>query len=337
MILTFFSFFLIGILFFSTQEEIIDVRSLIPYSVDPHILLVLPDWNPIRVAEDIALLDQLTRGRVDFGVARGLNSRCTIQFSPEADRRDELVNRALFKEVLDIVLEAWTQESFSYKGEFFNYPVPGWKETNPLERDSRFHSENGELIALGITPNTYQKPHPPVYNMVESVNSHVFSAQQGIAAMCFSLSVGRIKEAWNAYREIASSTPSRNINNQNNLAIMRPTYLADTYEQAVADARLGTNLLGDWSSNQPHKARRAMVSEDELVEDDLNLDWFDFQIKHDQILVGSPDSVTEQIDRIRAETGCEHLAFFLNIPKLSFDQVMHSLDLMSTHVIPRFQ
>ena len=48
---------------------------------------ILPDWNPIRVAEDIALLDQLTRGRVDFGAGRGINTRSTIQFSKEADRR----------------------------------------------------------------------------------------------------------------------------------------------------------------------------------------------------------------------------------------------------------
>ena len=80
-----------------------------------------------------------------------------------------------------------------------------------------------------------------------------------------------------------------------------------------------------------------MVSEEELEEGDLDLDWFDFQLKHDLILVGSPDSVSEQIERLETETGCPHLAFFLNIPLLSFQQVMHSLDLASSKVIPRLQ
>ncbi len=42
---------------------------------------VIPDWHPIRVAEDIALMDQLTRGRVDFGIARGIDTRNPIPLS----------------------------------------------------------------------------------------------------------------------------------------------------------------------------------------------------------------------------------------------------------------
>ena len=117
---------------------------------------------------------------------------------------------------------------------------------------------------------------------------------------------------------------------------MRPTYIADTHEQAVADAREGTNLLASWITTDPDKIRKIMVSEEELEEGDLDLDWFDFQLKHDLILVGSPDTVSEQIERLESETGCPHLAFFLNIPLLSFQQVMHSLDLAATKIIPRF-
>ena len=296
---------------------------------------ILPDWNPIRVAEDIALLDQLTRGRVDFGVARGINNRATIQFREEADRRNEQ-HRALFNETLEVILGAWRNDAFSYKGQFFTYPAPGWQETNPLGRDSRFHSETGELKALGLTPKPFQRPHPPVFNMVESSSSHAYSARMGIGAMCFSISHGRIKDAWRAYNNAASEAAGHDVPYGQNLAVMRPTYIADSYEQAVADAREGTNLLASWITTDPDKVRKIMVSEEELEEGDLDLDWFDFQLKHDLILVGSPDSVSEQIERLETETGCPHLAFFLNIPLLSFQQVMHSLDLASSKVIPRF-
>ena len=58
----------------------------------------LPDWHPIRVAEDIAMLDHLTGGRVDFGIIKGLNSRVNGNFNIHADRRDQERNTALFLE-----------------------------------------------------------------------------------------------------------------------------------------------------------------------------------------------------------------------------------------------
>ena len=48
--------------------------------------VILPDWHPIRVAEDIAMLDNMTKGRVDFGIARGYDSRSALQFNVHADR-----------------------------------------------------------------------------------------------------------------------------------------------------------------------------------------------------------------------------------------------------------
>ena len=117
---------------------------------------------------------------------------------------------------------------------------------------------------------------------------------------------------------------------------MRPTFLAETYEEAVQAVRPGANRLAAWSSVNPHKARQATLIEEEMEEGDLDSDWFDFQLKHDLILVGSPDSVSEQIERIQSKTGCRHIALFLNFPGLSFKQVMNSLHLFSDRIIPRF-
>ena len=70
------------------------------------------DWHPIRVAEDIATLDHMTKGRVEFGIGRGFNSRWGAQLNPEADRRDNEKNYALFTESLDIIIKAWTEDAF---------------------------------------------------------------------------------------------------------------------------------------------------------------------------------------------------------------------------------
>ena len=154
--------------------------------------------------------------------------------------------------------------------------------------------------------------------------------------MCASLSPGRINEAFNAHNEAASERLGRSVPAGEGVAVMRPTFLAETYEEAVQAVRPGANRLAAWSSVNPHKARQATLIEEEMDKGDLDSDWFDFQLKHDLILVGSPDSVSEQIERIQSKTGCRHIALFLNFPGLSFQQVMNSLSLFSENIIPRF-
>ena len=298
---------------------------------------IVPDCNPIRVAEDIVLLDQFTKGRVEFGVARGLESRASIQFNKDANRQNPERNRALFEESLDIILAAWTEEAFKHNGEFYTYPVPGWKETNPLVFDSRYHSDDGELIALGLQPKPYQKSHPPVWMMAESKQSHEYIGKKGLGAMCAASSLGRMKEAWAVHNNALSGSQGRDVPFGEKLAVMRPTYVAETYEEAVNAVRGGANLLGSWISRAPYKARRAVVTEEELSKGDLDLSYFDFQMKHELILVGSPESVAESIEKLRSELNCQHLALFLNFPGLSFEQVMRNLDLFGEKVMPRFQ
>ena len=99
---------------------------------------------------------------------------------------------------------------------------------------------------------------------------------------------------------------------------MRPTYIGETREQAERDARHGFNVLGQWGSTGLHRTWQGMVTEDEVEERDFDLDLSQFQIKHGLLLIGTPDSVAEQIERLESELDCGHLALFLNIPLLSY-------------------
>jgi alkanesulfonate monooxygenase SsuD/methylene tetrahydromethanopterin reductase-like flavin-dependent oxidoreductase (luciferase family) len=299
--------------------------------------VIIPDWNPIRVAEDIALLDQFTKGRAEFGVARGLESRAAIQFNQNANRKDSDRNRALFEESMEVILGIWTEEAFKHSGEFYTYPVPGWKETNPMVYDPRYHTDDMELIALGLQPKPYQKPHPPVWMMAESKQSHEYIGKKGLGAMCSASSLGIMKETWAAHNAAMSEFQGREVPFGEKLAVMRPTFVADTYEEAVNAVRDGANLLGSWISGKAsYLARKSMVSEEEFSEGDMDLSYFDFQMKHELILVGSPDSVAESIERLRSEVNCEHFALFLNFPGLSFKQVMRNLELFGDKVMPQF-
>ena len=83
---------------------------------------IAPMWHPLRLAEDFATADILTRGRTIFGVGRGYHSREVETFG--APILDGEVNRELFEEQIEIILKAFDQESFSHQGKHYTLPPP---------------------------------------------------------------------------------------------------------------------------------------------------------------------------------------------------------------------
>lgn len=298
----------------------------------------IPDRHPLMVAEDIAILDNMTKGRVDFGVARGVNARWGAQYHPAADRRNDAQNRALFQECLDIILKAWTEETFSYKGEFYTFPVPGWKETDPVVKlEPPYYSPDGELIAINVLPKPYQKPHPPVWVMVSSNASWAFCGAKGLGAIGIARSLEGNREAFTAYKE-ASNAQGRNVALGENVSCQFMIYCAKTMEEAVRDASGGLNWFFGHESDRQWGQRSALLEKNAQPDnDDLNSDWSDFLIKHNIALVGTPDSISEHLQRLQEEVNFQHLQLFPSIPFLTFKQAMSSLELFGTQVLPRFQ
>jgi len=81
---------------------------------------IMPTWHPLRLAEDYAMADILTNGRVVFGVGRGYHSREIESFGKPLLDAD--ANRDLFEEMVDIVFKAFNESSFSHKGDHFTIP-----------------------------------------------------------------------------------------------------------------------------------------------------------------------------------------------------------------------
>ena len=297
----------------------------------------LTDRHPIHVAEDIAMLDHQSQGRVDFGLIRGINNRVNGNFNVNADRRDKKTNYALFEEALDIIIKCWTEEAFSHTGEFFTLPMPGWKEAVPeLAQDRRYHTEDGELIGLGVMPKPYQKPHPPIWQMADSVESHMFAAERGLSTMSWGRTLEGTRESWTAYREVASGVQGRDVPMGENVAMMRPILVAKTAEEAEQLMRPAINGLmmgseGTW-------ARKTMMAKSESLTDaEMEEDWFDFLTKRGQLLAGTPESVAEGIDKWRSELNCQHVTLYWALPNLTYAEVMRSLYLFAEQVMPRFQ
>jgi len=114
-------------------------------------ILVLPLYDPVRLAEECALADVLCDGRLQVGVGRGYQPAEFAGF-----RVDQGKSRALADEVQEILELAWTQEKFSYEGEFF------------------------KLSNLSILPRPIQQPHPPIYKAASSMESFQAAGEKGM-------------------------------------------------------------------------------------------------------------------------------------------------------------
>ena len=306
---------------------------------------ILPDWHPIRLAEDLAMLDQITQGRLDVGIARGTNTSASLQFNVNADRRDQDRNYALFKETLEVLIKAWTQDAFTHKGEFYTFPQPGWKEPDPriYSGDSSHYGPDGELTALGVAPKPYQKPHPPIWQAADATESYAFAAEKGHAATAAFRTFEGLREAWTVYKETASRIHGRDIPmgqtaNGQTLNVLKPVHIAETQEQAEKEARPQINTFFSFVTGiREGWARKGMIAADEeLTDDDLNADWFDFLQEREVIWVGSPDYVAERIHKLRSELNCQHLMLWPN-PIESFESSYRGLELFAERVMPRFQ
>ena len=111
---------------------------------------VLPLGNPVRMAEEIATLDHISQGRLDFGIGRS-----TFAFIYEGFGMDFSESRGRFDECLEIILKGWTEDQFSYEGDFYKF-------------------ENSCVV-----PKPYQQPHPPISVGVTSAETFPMVGRMG--------------------------------------------------------------------------------------------------------------------------------------------------------------
>jgi alkanesulfonate monooxygenase SsuD/methylene tetrahydromethanopterin reductase-like flavin-dependent oxidoreductase (luciferase family) len=164
---------------------------------------VMATQDPIRVAEETAVIDHLSEGRFFVGFARGYQSRwtnilgqftdsvATVSDGSDADKK----NREIFEERVQMVLNCWTQESVELKGKYYNAPYPAdtGVEKYPAWKIARDAGAPGEIDAKGsvrrvsVVPSPYQRPHPPVFVATSKSDDSIrYCARMGFMPLYFS-------------------------------------------------------------------------------------------------------------------------------------------------------
>jgi len=181
---------------------------------------IAPMWHPLRLAEDFATADILTKGRTVFGVGRGYHTREVETFgSPMLDQN---ANRELFEEQVEIIFKAFNQESFSHKGKHYTLPpaVP---------------YRGYELKELTLVPRPI---HLPVecWQPIVSANPRGldFMVKHGIKGAVGGGAATMADGPIQAYRD-AAARAGKNLQLGENLTVGIFFHLADSREQAIRE------------------------------------------------------------------------------------------------------
>jgi alkanesulfonate monooxygenase SsuD/methylene tetrahydromethanopterin reductase-like flavin-dependent oxidoreductase (luciferase family) len=165
-------------------------------------VLLLPLQHPLHTAEEAAVVDLLSQGRLELGVGRGM---IAIHFQGFNVPREE--SRARFEEALMLIKQAWTQETCSFDGKFFQVPP------------------------TAVVPKPLQKPHPPLRIAANSPETAVFAGEQGYSVFVASpINPGaKLAEQVALYRQTLHT--AGHPKNREDVAIAFPVYVADSVAQ----------------------------------------------------------------------------------------------------------
>ena len=290
-------------------------------------------WHPIRLAEDIAILDQLTKGRVETGFGRGIWPYEGPQFHPNADPRKDAENRELFREVVECVKKVWTEEYFSHEGPNYRFPVPGTTFNHPMfPSDPRW--QDGETVtALRVTPKPFQKPHPPLWCTVSTDRSVAAAAELGLNGCYWQPPARRILERCKVYCEVRSKRDGVRYRLGQNQAVLRNTYVADSMEQAKREAEAG--IMSIFQYNDPYRGTQVFMNPGEKPEPGMKLSW-DF-LEPRALLVGSPAHIIERLEEQEEICPLDEYVIGYAHNGVSQKQTLRNLERFATEVIPHFE
>lgn len=284
---------------------------------------ILPLRNhPVRVAEEYAMIDCLSNGRLIAGFVRGIPAEYVwYGVNPEE-------SRGRFQEAYDLIMTAWTHSVWSFEGEFF------------------------QLKDCAVWPRPIQQPHPPIWIAARSAESIEWCVKRHLPCAQIYQTDGQIEDTFNYYRAKAKedgweATPDdfilcRHIyideSDKKAQEIAEPAmrYFFSVYNRGFNDAinqkaadqqKLLAKFTTERSFNYFREGNRTRIDFSTLGWDDL--------VQSGYMIAGSPDAVARQIQAQMKQVGADHFMGMFHIGNLAHEKVISSLDLFKKEIMPR--
>ena len=293
-------------------------------------------WHPLRAAEDIALLDQLSGGRVEIGFGRGNYGLEASNLNPEADPNDQVRNKLVFDEAVSVIKAALTQERFSFKGEVYQFPAPGFRADRAhTVTDSEYvDPQTGELIKLSIYPRARQAPLP-MWEMVNSLDSIEHAARQDLGIIMWRPPVAALRERLSVYRDTLREATDKDLAPGERTAVMRDTFVADSEAEAVRIAggpMMDSLNFSNWRGPSVYLNPGETLPADQEASLKKHL-TYEF-VRDRSVFFGPPARIVQQILHLHRETGISSVVFKTSWSGLSHTAARESVRRLGTEVIP---
>ena len=265
---------------------------------------VVPQWNPLRLAEDFATMHNLSGGRGILGVGRGTVPRELLHLNPDAvsvgsadnpdQAADDVRNRRWFEEAMDVVRLALTQERFSYQGTYHQIPVPGIPDRGTTVSELT-------LVPRPVYPFEIWQAvtSPPTVEYVPVVDhGAVFWNQHPLF----------IKRMWDRYGELHEQHHGARLAEGDKRMLVVSVRIEDTHEEAVRTARNGHDefwkFLGPYGWSRGYRAADGRPAAPGLIPS------LEESMAQRTILVGTAEEVAAGVQDFRDLLGVEHLTIF---------------------------
>ena len=268
---------------------------------------LLPFENPLRKAEDFAMLDILSNGRLNFGVGRGIIPKHFEGFCVGPHE-----SRARYEESLEIIRQAWTQDTFSYEGKFWQVP------------------------SLSLAPKPLQKPHPPIYRGTlspESFEGAAIAGDNAFVVPWLSAPIPEVKKRIDHYRTLAK----QHGHPQTRMTAIFFLFVDPDYQVAMRDGiettRNYTQLI---TSFVPAVAMQALREADPL-KSFLNFVLTMPDELEERAIVGTPADCRRRLAELDRELGLDQVAFYFHAGARDSQRARRSIELFAQEVMPEFQ
>ena len=277
----------------------------------------LPFHHPVRLAVQLALLDNLSKGRIDVGVGKGTVYN-EYEFVGHGLRSED--SRERMEEAIDIIGRLWRGGPVTYDGKYFRVQVPE------------------------LRPRPLQLPCLPLWRSVISPSSFSECGRLGLPILTARLPVARLKERWAAYEagldagKHDTATKARLLAQS---ALWRNVYVAESNAQAEDELSL---LLRQARAHMMH-VRAAYNPADFAIDPAMLNPWADPAVGDDDAvkyvlatgsLYGSPGRVRDQVAELR-DAGVRHLLCQTGFGDMSHEQNLASMRRLGEEVMPAFQ
>jgi len=289
---------------------------------------VVPQWNPLRLAEDFSTLHNLSGGRAILGVGRGTVPRELLHLNDKGvsvgplDNPDQVaadqLNREVFTESMEVLRSALTQERFSFQGEHFQIPVPGIPDRGSTVQDLT-------LIPRPIYPFEIWQAvtSPPTLDYVPVVDH---------GAVFWNQHYSFIKRFWETYAKNYAAAHDVELASHDKRMLVVAIRIEDTMEQAMASARPGHDEF--WKFLGPYGWSRGYMGPDGKPAAAGLIPTLEESIDNKTMLVGPPEKVAEEVQFYRDLLGLENLTIFPHLIGDPYNKADEQMARFAEEVMP---